>query len=61
MYIYIYKYLMYTTECTLVTITETGSIQKEQTTGLSSSITFDYGQVEFEESLLMYQMVFNIK
>ena len=29
--------------CTLVTDTETGGIQKEQTTGLSSLITFDYG------------------
>ena len=61
MYIYIYKYIMYTPECTLVTVTETGSIQKEQTTRLSSLITFDYGQVEFEESLLIHQMVFNIK
>lgn len=45
-------FLMYTMECILERVTETTNAGKEQTAGLGCLITFDYGQVEFEESLL---------
>lgn len=53
-------FLKYTTECILVTLTEIGNTGKERTAGLGCLITFDYGQVDFEESLLLYQIWFSI-